>query len=246
MYLLNKMRKGIAMIELIFSIVVIGITLLSIPNLLSTSSSSSLAILQQEGIAMAASHTNALMTYAWDEKNTNTLGLYMSNKLHVGSAGDDLLDQAGIPTLTYFANRKRTFDGILANASAIGDDTNATLVDTEDDVDDFNGIDKSTIKATIGGATSNAYDGEYIDINVTQATTVRYAADDATYDSLNGVFTFTDPFVAAVPANETNIKTITTLLTSNALDAELQEKQIALKAFMCNIGAASPSILGNF
>ena len=240
----NKVRAGIAMIELIFAIVIMGIALLSIPNLLATSSKSTFGILEQEGVAMAASHTNALMTYAWDEKNTNTLGTYVNNKLHVGASGDNLLSSAGVSVTKFPASRRRTFTIAAASASAIGGDTNATLVDTDDDVDDFNNKVTTTVQAVLGGTISSADQGEYIDVNISQTTNVNYASDTASYDSATGVFTFPDPFAAAGPGTTTNIKIINTLLASNSPDVELQEKQIALRAFMCNIGAASPAISG--
>ena len=232
---MKTFRPAIAMIELIFAIVVIGISLLSIPNLLAISSRSSLVTLQQEAIAMAASHTNALMTYAWDEQNTDALGLYVTDKLHVAS-GDALLNEGAV-ALQFPSARSRNFSPAGINASALGVDIN----DTNDDVDDFNAINSSTSEAIIGGASNAANQGEYIDVNITQTTNIAYGSDIASYDSASGTFTFHRPFGAAAPAGTTNIKLIDTELTSNAAEVELQEKDIILKAFMCNIGANNPN-----
>lgn len=237
------LRPAIAMIELIFAIVIMGIALLSVPNLLSVSSNSSLVVLQQEAIAMAASHTNALLTYAWDEQNTDSLGLYVTNKLHVTSSGRDTrldANATGITNITFPTARNRTFAPTGVVASAIGVDIN----DSNDDVDDFNGINSNTTEAILGGATNTADAGEYIDINISQDTTVSYGSDTASYDASNGVFTFHRPFLTAAPGGITNIKLISTRLRSNSTDAELQEKDIKLNAFMCNIGGNNPNTLG--
>jgi len=243
MLTLNIHRPAVAMIELIFAIVIIGISLLSIPNLLRISSDSSLVTIQQEGIAMAAAHTNALMTYAWDEQNTDSIGLYVTKKLHVGASGTVFLSQGGNPTpLTFPLARNRTFAAAGITASVIGTDVN----DSNDDVDDFDDVNSSTKKALLAGATYNADEGEYIDLNVSQKTTVTYGSDTATYNSANGQFTFNRPFGNATPASSTNIKLITTRLTSASTEAELQEKDIKLKSFMCNIGANNPKTKGNY
>jgi len=236
----NTLRPAIAMIELIFAIAVLGIALLSVPNLLSVSSKSTLVMLQQEAIAMAASHTNALMTYPWDEQNTDKY-TYVTQKLNV-AAGNALWDAATImPILTFPAARSRNFAGGINASDTLGTEVNAT----DDDMDDYNGINTNTVLA-IAGASSYATDeGEYVDVNISQNTTVSYGADDATYNSGTGVFTFPDPYAAGAPGGTTNIKLITTVLTSNTAVAELN-KTIKLKAFMCNIGANKPNTLGGF
>jgi len=64
-------RKGIAMIELIFAIVVIGIVLMSVPNLVWTAGKSGYVGIQQEAINEAASHLNMIWSYPWDERDTD-------------------------------------------------------------------------------------------------------------------------------------------------------------------------------
>lgn len=238
--MIKGFKAGIAMIELIFAIVVMGITLLSVPMLLTVVSKSSIVSFQQEAIAVTASHTNALMTYAWDEQNTETLALYIQDILHTNGAA--LLTEAGRPALSYPAARRRNFDptGFATPALALGDDTNLTLVDTLDDVDDFNANVVGLISAVPAGTLNDADEGEYIDVNISINTQVRYGDDTATYDSGTGVFAFSDPLSSAAMANTTNIKLITTQLTSLSLSEELNDKQINLSAFMCNIGTNNP------
>jgi hypothetical protein len=70
---MNKttLRPAIAMVELIFAIVIMGIVLMSAPMLISTASKSGYVAIQQEAINEAASQVNMIMGYHWDENNTN-------------------------------------------------------------------------------------------------------------------------------------------------------------------------------
>ena len=65
------LRPAIAMIELIFSIVIMGIVMMSAPMLISTASNSTSVVLQQEGINQAVSRITMMLSYPWDEANTN-------------------------------------------------------------------------------------------------------------------------------------------------------------------------------
>jgi len=68
-------RPAIAMIELIFAIVIMGIVMMSAPMLVSTASKSGFVAIQQEGISEVASQLNMILSYAWDENNADpTLG----------------------------------------------------------------------------------------------------------------------------------------------------------------------------
>ena len=67
----NIMRKGIAMIELIFAIVIMGIVLLSAPTLISTATQSGLVAVQQEAIAASSSEIGMILTRDWDEAGTD-------------------------------------------------------------------------------------------------------------------------------------------------------------------------------
>ena len=88
----NSNRTAIAMIELIFAIVVIGITLMSVPTLVRQASQSGYVAMQQEGINIAASQVNMIMGYHWDENDTNES--FYDTILQ--TAGDSTLLEAGI------------------------------------------------------------------------------------------------------------------------------------------------------
>jgi len=249
MYTHIILRPAVAMIELIFAIVVIGIVLLTTPMLIQTSVNSNTVILQQESIAMLASHTNALMTFFWDEQNVNN-----PRELLRVTAGDaelqaNQLVPPGIARslrsttpITKPTARLRSFNIVFTfNAtSTLGLDSDANGTSTgRNDVDDLHDVNTSLILQT------NPTYSKYIDQNITISTKVQYADGNT-----NNIDYTADPVVFNSPFNNTlalpntsNIKLITThLSTSNQEDA--LQKEITLYAFMCNIGGARPRLQG--
>lgn len=218
------LRPAIAMIELIFAIVIMGIVLMSAPMLISTATQSTFVALQQEGINEAASRVNMVMGYAWDEQNTQEN--YLFPILHVTS-GDSAFDESGTTARrvgTPMASQ-RTFilsdaDNSNLNASALGPDGG-----DQDDIDDFGGTSLTNIEtATIDYAEKTT---------VSIGTAIAYTGDSVTGGYNQATVTFV-PFAAPGGAT-TNIKSITVNLTSTSGTGELA-KNIILRAFTCNIG----------
>jgi len=231
-----KLRPAIAMIELIFALVIMGITIMSAPMLISQANTSNFTAFQQESIAIVASHSNALLTYAWDEQNTESQINYENTILKVSNGNAALsVSQRVLPG-------KRQYNDIdpLATATVkIGKDGNATVPDIIDDIDDFSGLElnlTSTINATIG-------DGEYIDQDIQLKTQVAYIEEkNVDYTGVTIVYDLPKP----TQATTSNIKYITTTLTSISKSSELNTKNIILHAFMCNIGAVPPDSSRDF
>jgi len=212
------------MIELIFALVIMGITMLSAPLLISQATNSSFTAFQQESVAMLASHTNAMLTYAWDEQNTESQVNFTLNILTV-TDGNPALDGASR------VNPGSRQDTLRAATTLMGLDGNFTTPDTVDDVDDFSGLDQN-LSATIDAIIS---DGEYIDQDINITTQVNYIVEkNVDYTNTSIVYDLPKPTSVA----STNIKHITTTLTSISTSNELNSKNIVLRAFMCNIGAA--------
>ncbi len=229
---MNKkiLRPAIAMVELIFAIVIIGIALLSAPMLISTAAKSGYVAMQQEGINEAATKVNMIMGYHWDENNVDES--FLAPILNTNN-GDSSLDEvgttgrrAGTPLVS-----QRTFiraDGQELNASAISDDGG-----TRDDVDDYNG---DTNLLSIETARVNYVETTSININ----TVVTYLADTpggGTYNDPGGdaKLTFSPDFSSSATPT-TDIKKIVVTLTSTSGMDEL-EKTIILNGFSCNIGS---------
>jgi len=228
-------RPAIAMIELIFSIVIMGISLLTLPIMLETAKKSSVVAFQQESIAIIASHANAIMTYSWDEFNTQ---LYLpSGKILRVTNGDDELD--GNSTNN---NQSRTLspenNATLPSFFGLKKDTEGAVVHIEevsDDIDDFNNID-ANLSITVEGDQLSTQ-GDYMDLNILMHTQVSYLIDTANYNkcSASNGCAFSNKTWNSTTGTS-NIKLITTTLTSSNVD----EKKIVLRSFMCNIGGARP------
>ena len=226
-------RPAIAMLELIFALVIIGIALMSAPMLISTAVKSGHVAIQQEGINEAATKVNMIMGYHWDEKDADEL--YLDPILRVSNGDSDLNEsgatgrRSGTPKESY-----RTF------IRSDGSDFNATLPGIlgsdggdRDDIDDFIGNSSLTLIES-----SNS---DYVENNVTITinTAVTYIADSPGGGSYQDPgsdekITFSPSF-SVVTAGSTNIKHIQVTLTSSG-PSEL-DKEIILNTFSCNIGA---------
>ena len=231
----SLLRPAVAMIELIFAIVVMGIALMSAPMLISTATQSSFVAIQQEAISEAASHLNMVMGYHWDEGDANDL--YLDPILVVSNGDLNLNAQVGTGRRSGTPiESKRSFireDGtknISATApTSLGIDTGET---TEDDVDDFIG-DHDLI--LIESASADYVEGAG-DIKI--STTVTYINDTpggGTYENPGTNKKLTFSTFTTNPTNSTNIKRIVVKLTDES-DVEELNKTIVLQAFTCNIG----------
>ncbi len=231
---MNKktLRPAIAMIELIFALVIMGIVLMTAPQLISTATKSGYVAIQQEAINAAASQVNMIMGYHWDENSANEL--YIDPILKVSpSANAELAEHSisGFPSGRRLGTPEESYrafvrsDGQRFNASALGPDV------SENDIDDFDGA-TSLIDVDPAGSVDNVEDNTTIRID----TKVRYINHTSVYNT--DTISFSPDFTAAgttTSATSTNIKRITVTLTSVGAPEEL-DKEIILHAFSCNIG----------
>jgi len=229
------LRPAIAMIELIFAIVIMGIVMMSAPMLINTATKSSYVALQQEGINEAASRVNMIMGYAWDENNTDDR--YIPPILHTTSTTSDLAVEinstTGIPT-----GRRIGIPSTSQRTYILSDTNNTQLfasilpsVENSDDIDDFIG-DINLIKKD-----TDDNDIDYVEkITININTTVAYNSDSLDSGNYSQSIIAYTPF-AASPTSTSNIKSITVTLTStDTANADVLEKTIILRAFSCNIG----------
>lgn len=233
---MNKitLRPAIAMLELIFAIVIMGIIMMSAPMLISTATKSGYVAIQQESINEAASRVNMIMGYHWDENSADET--ILDPILQTASPVTDLREatysdgngtgrRIGTPPESY-----RSFvrpDGLRLSASTLGVDPGDA---GEDDMDDFfTGIDTSLVLITEPTLVANYIETTTININ----TLISYSADGVTGGYNQSSITY-DPFTAA-GGTTTNIKSITATLTSISGQDELK-KNIVLRGFSCNIG----------
>jgi len=232
-----ELRPAIAMIELIFAIVIIGITLLSAPLILTRSIQSSHTAMQQEAISAAASQIGLILTQAWDEQDSNgSFGI-----LKVSAVGDNELASGIRDSSNGTLNMHRAYHPGLPQATAVNllgfDPADKNI---SDDVDDFNTlVQKLTLYTAGETADLKKNEGEYIDKQFQMTNTVRYAQDKTNY--ANDPVVLNNPFQTAT--GTTNIKIINVRLrsTEDPNTVEELQKNISLSAFVCNIGNAANS-----
>lgn len=231
----KTLRPAIAMIELIFALVIMGIVMMTAPILISTAAKSAYVAIQQESINEAASRINMIMGYHWDENSADEIVLdrilQTTASLVTDLAEATYIDgnrtgrRRGTPIESYRGFVKP--DGSRAIATTAANLGNDGL---ENDVDDF----KGTIGLTLAGTGTST---DYLEQNVTIVTDIAYITDatDATNYNAANTINFNANFTQTL-GTETSIKRISTILTSDAASPDELDKKIILHAFSCNIG----------
>ena len=128
------MRKGLSLIELIFTIVIIALIFTVIPKIILSINKSDSFSIRQDALFNGVSMLHMISNLAWDENDTNS-----SDILHVNSTHH---------TLDCNATNHYRIGGFIGsrncendlNASAISNDGQSNYLDF-DDIDDYNGTD---------------------------------------------------------------------------------------------------------
>lgn len=217
-----------AMIELIFSIVIMSIVLLSAPMLISTAAKSTPVALQQEGINQVSTRINMILTYNWDENNNNPNCINAPSILVTTNGDAELNVVAGTDRR---AGTSGNSSSHIFTCGAVGTiNATAGLGKEEvaiDDIDDF----QNTTLVDIGDPGEGK---DYIENDTIQiATAVNYRSDDADYSSSILTYNFN---YESTPGGASNIKSISVTLSSTHTAEELNGKNITMHAFSCNIG----------
>lgn len=229
----KTMRHAIAMIELIFAIVVMGIVMMSAPMLISTAAKSGYVAIQQASISEAAAQVNIILGYQWDENNTDESYDPIVLSTTNGDSGLNENGLTGVRVGTPIESfRKFTSGGGKRGiATSIGTDSGDS-----DDIDDFDNTQVHLqLESNVGG-TADYIETTTIDIN----RTVAYMLDnpngsDSYTNGGGGTLSFSPTFTNATPT--TNIKRIQVTLTNPSSVEELSNTAITLHAFSCNIGS---------
>ena len=240
------MKKGIALIELVFAIVIIAITLLSVPNLISTTTKASSQAITQEAISNAASHIDMIMSQFWDENATNPK--YNNPILVVDSTTPGLSEAPFMPGFGGVSfSYARRIGSAISTSRRFAVDINGTKLtassilkkeepssELPDDVDDFEDSNYTLVLRE----NTTSQEGDYKDISIDIKTKIYYISDSPTnlpptYNR-NTIY-FSNPFNSSkIRTTSTNIKSIIVTLKS----AKDPDKKIVLKAFSCNIGSS--------
>lgn len=236
----TQMRRGIAMLELIFAIVILGIIMMSAPMLIQVATKSAYVAMQQESIAAAASEIGMILTRHWDEEDTDenlsapilkTNGVADLNNERLYPDGNGTGVRIGTPVLS-----QRSFLTSLGGRINATIPSNFTAEVDFDDIDDYNGNNSEL--TVYNSEATEASIGDYIDTDINIQTTVSYIDDtltSGTYAGSSETITLNNPFNRTAPTGTSNIKLVNIRLTTNSTTPEL-EKTIILNAFSCNIG----------
>ncbi|MDD3592786.1 MAG: type II secretion system protein, partial [Sulfurovum sp.] len=222
----KRMRRAIAMLELIFAIVILGIVMMSAPMLIATATQSSYVGLQQEAIASAASELGMILTHHWDEGNTDpTRNASILASLNGNNDLDEMVvgaiptgRRAGTPDSS--SRRFRDSLGGVVNtttAANLGPDGG-----DRDDIDDFITAAKTAMKEE---ESTSTLIGDVVDTGITIEVNVNYLADTpggSTYKGTGSTLTYHNPFSNNI-AIDSNIKKVQVRLRSNSPEEELQK-----------------------
>jgi len=250
----SNMRTAIAMIELIFAIVIMGIAIMSAPTLISQAKKSGFVTIQQESIATLAAHTSSLLTYAWDEQDENTTNILDTNDItdawgvFLERNATSAISRGGVGAWAvdpiHKSNRVRRYRPAILQASTfLGQDGVFGTPEIDDDIDDF--IANPLTLTPYSTIINRADQGEMIDKNISIKTDVSYAlfqnnALNLAAGTVDLVYPPPKPPVSPTVADTSNIKIVTTTLTSTSPAQELASKVIIMQSFMCNIGQNQP------
>jgi Tfp pilus assembly protein PilV len=187
----NLNKSSFTLIELVIAIIVVGITVTSIPMLLSTVSNNMSTNLKSNSFFNAYSTLSLIESMDWDENNTKGDNYY---KVLTADGGDTELKCIRKGTVQLDNQSGADCASENNKTSTIGvDDEDPDDSSTFDDVDDFNGYTVTNL------ATYNI------------KVAVKYINDNADYSAKN-IF-FNDSFISS---NNTNIKLIELNITNKS------------------------------
>ncbi len=218
------MHRGFTLIELIFSLFVISIVLLTLPNLFTQSTKAIEEIIKSEAVNEALTQNLNIFSYFWDENSVDENNI----SFILDTQGDSELarypDSSSRYRRTYnpypyhrifFANKTDA-----TSPSNLGAESGETSADDYEDVDDFNNVTNMIVKQ---------YEDYIIDRNLSHR--VYYIDDSADYSQETISLT-----IKPLPKNRTtNIKMIETRVQ----DPKSNQLIVVLRSFCCNVGMSS-------
>ena len=232
-------RKGFSFIELLVSIVVIGIVFMSVPLILTETEKSNTFSIRQEAIMAGTTSIVNILGYRWDEADTNqTLNGGFAKVCDVTDGAADL--NRSVTDLNrrigHFRGeyRRKFFDytfifwgtpdpqGIRTDGITFATPVASLGMDPADggvydDIDDFNGA-----TSTVTGGSRQDYK-----LNYALSTAVYYIDDSYSYDQSPTPATWSIPNSDA--GNMTNIKMVRVTVSAAG-------ENMVLEAFSSNIG----------
>jgi len=210
-------RPAFTMIELIFAIVIISISMLSLPLIITGDATSQEDSFMQEGIMITSTKVSQVLTYQWDPNSPPPLaGITTASEVVATAAGDPALEQRnGNYRIGHIQEKLRRRTG-PRNASAIGAGGNS-------------------ISSYVGGAVNvvnpaGSQTGYKKQWQIT--TVVSYVSDIAAY----GGNAINYNFPSVPTGGPTNIKMVQVTALDQTPGASAD--QVVLTSYSSNIGEA--------
>jgi len=215
-------RSGFSLVELVLSIVVIAIALMTVPLMLGQSAQSNQFSLVQESIMAARTKVGNIISFRWDN-NSSEANSSVTRAVDV-RGGDSDLNRTGASSLRRKGHTVRDMRRRMTDSPVF-----ATIGhDDFDDIDDFDG--NVSVIALTGSGVEGKFD--YLDKDLNLTTQVMYISDDANYSATTINFDFNASTGHKNDANSTNIKMIElTVRSSNKKDLPF-----VFRTFSSNIG----------
>ena len=225
-------KSGFSLIELVLAIVIIAISVMTIPLMLAQSAKNDNFSLMQESILAARTKMGNILSYIWDDNAIETNST-MIVVLDVKN-GDSELDR-NMSTL----NSNRRIGHIPKDKRRHmmeGNSTVMTFPSTSVDVNitDLNDFDAKTTSIAFSGTGSTTDNFDYLDKNLSLATKVYYIDDKTDYNATKITFDFDVSTAKSITDvnHTTNIKMIELNVTSQSY------QPFVFRTFSCNIGQA--------
>lgn len=214
------MRRSATLIEMIFSIVIIGIAMVAIPTILSQAMKSNEFSINQEALLAGATKIGNILTYEWDENNTGSQALkYVLDVTNGDNELNRYPDANSIHRIGHFMGEKRRR---FASSSNYASNTLGSEETQPDDIDDFNGKETTLI-------TNVQSNSDYVK-EFKFTTKIIYVEDDASYFQNKIGYDF--PIITS-HTGSTNIK----MVEVKIVDKQNDELIATLRSYATNIGS---------
>ena len=223
-------RLAFTLIELIFAIVIIGFTMLTLPTIMLQDANSQEGALFQEGIMITTTKASQVLTFPWDPLSSpaGTL-MSLSQVLETGGTGAaDLTTRRAAPQDDF---RLGHFPEQLRRRATPSSDQRTALAIAANVIPSMNNFNAESVDINASaGQEQWAYKKRW-QVN----TTVSYVPDMTAatdYADENITFNFSDVFNAAAPVS--NIKMIQ--VTATDITPNSAGNQVRLTSYSSNIG----------
>jgi prepilin-type N-terminal cleavage/methylation domain-containing protein len=228
------MKKAFSLIELVLAIVIIAISVMTIPLMLAQSSNNNSFALMQESILAARTKMGNILTYEWDANSTIAVGTDTYIRVLDVRNGDNELDRND--TLVTILDENRRTGHVAADKRRRFHDQNLTtpagMIFPSQNVDNANPTNINDFHQQASELSNGRGDFDYVmDFNMT--TTISYVSDEADYSAQSVDFNFSTSGVAITDINSTNIKMIDIFVQMQGNSSPFR-----LRSYSCNIGQA--------